>query len=98
VPFSWKSGVWYRLKLEVDGDAKGATIRGKAWPRDEKEPEKWQINFKDPLPTTEGAAALYGYITNAEADAPGSEIYYDNVAITPTSGGGKAGGTPSGSK
>jgi hypothetical protein len=48
------------------------------------------IEFNDPLPTTEGAAALYGYITNAEADNPGSEIYYDDVAITPT-GGGKAG-------
>jgi hypothetical protein len=92
VEFDWKSGVWYRVKLSIEVGDKTATIRGKAWERDQKEPEKWMIDFKDPLPTTEGAAALYGYITNAEAENPGSEIYYDNVVVTPTNGGGKAGG------
>jgi len=87
VPFNWQSGVWYRVKLTVEVGDKGATVRGKAWPREEKEPTNWLIDFKDPLPTTEGAAALYGYITNAEADNAGSEIYYDNVVITPTGGG-----------
>jgi outer membrane protein assembly factor BamB len=90
VEFDWKPGTWYRVKLEVDGGPKGATIRGKAWPRGEKEPEKWMLSFNDPLPTTDGAAALYGYITNAEAENPGSEIYYADVVITPT-GGSKAG-------
>jgi outer membrane protein assembly factor BamB len=84
VEFNWKSGVWYRVKLSIEVGDKTATIRGKAWERDQKEPEKWMIDFKDPLPTPEGAAALYGYITNAEAENPGSEIYYDNVVVTPT--------------
>jgi outer membrane protein assembly factor BamB len=92
IPFDWQSGVWYRVKLSVEVNDKGAVVRGKAWDRTKPEPAKWMIEFKDPLPNKEGAAALYGYITNAEADSPGSEIYYDNVAITPNTGGGKAGG------
>ena len=82
VPFDWKPGAWYRLKLTVDVAENASVVHGKVWPRGETEPEKWTIDFKDPLPNKEGAAALYGYITNAEADDPGSEIYYDNVSVT----------------
>ena len=38
IPFHWKSGTWYRVKLEVAVGAKGAVVRGKVWERDEKEP------------------------------------------------------------
>ena len=85
VPFAYQSGQWYRMKLTVDG----GEVRGKVWPRGTPEPAQWTITFKDPLPNTEGAAALYGYVSNAEANAPGSEIYYDNVAITPNTAGAK---------
>jgi plastocyanin len=91
VPFDWQSGTWYRLKLEVTAGGKGAVIRGKAWDRSKPEPAAWSIQFDDPLPNTEGAAALYGYVPNADAEDPGAEIYYDNVTVTPTAGG-KAGG------
>jgi len=83
-PFHWKSGTWYRLKLTVEVGDKVAVVRGKVWERGQTEPEKWTVEFKDPLPNKEGAAALYGYVTNAEADDPGSEIYYDNVTVTPS--------------
>ncbi len=83
VKYTWKSGVWYRIKLSVEVGEKSAVVRGKVWPKGEAEPEKWTVEFTDPLPNREGAAAIYGYITNADAAAPGSEIYYANVAITP---------------
>jgi outer membrane protein assembly factor BamB len=83
VPFVYQSGTWYRMKLVVEVGEKEAVVRGKVWDRTQPEPEKWTIEYKDPLPNREGAAALYGYVTNAEADAPGSEIYYDNVVIAP---------------
>jgi outer membrane protein assembly factor BamB len=83
-PFHWKSGTWYRLKLTVEVGDKEAVVRGKVWERGQTEPEKWTIEFKDPLPNRDGAAALYGYVTNAEAEDPGSEIYYDNVTVSPT--------------
>jgi hypothetical protein len=83
-PLDWKAGTWYRMKLTVDVAENAAVVHGKVWERGQTEPEKWTIEFKDPLPNKEGAAALYGYVTNAEAEEPGSEIYYDNVSVTPT--------------
>ncbi|HKB02599.1 MAG TPA: PQQ-binding-like beta-propeller repeat protein [Gemmataceae bacterium] len=84
VPFTYQSGTWYRMKLVVEPGEKEAVIRGKVWERGKPEPDKWTVEFRDPLPINEGAAALYGYVTNAEADDPGSEIYFDNVAVTPS--------------
>ncbi|WP_020471222.1 PQQ-binding-like beta-propeller repeat protein [Zavarzinella formosa] len=81
-PFTWKSGQWYRLKLSVEVGEKEAVVKAKVWARGEAEPEKWTLEFTDPLPNREGAAALYGYVTNADKDAPGSEIYYANISIT----------------
>ena len=75
----------YRLKLSVEVSAKEAVIRAKVWDRSQPEPAKWTLEFKDPLPNREGAAALYGYVTNADEKEPGSEIYYDNVSVVPTS-------------
>jgi outer membrane protein assembly factor BamB len=82
--FTWKNNTWYRIKLTVEVGEKEATIRGKIWERAEKEPEKWTMEVKDPRPNREGAAALYGYISNAvDAEQPGAEAYYDNVVVTP---------------
>jgi outer membrane protein assembly factor BamB len=83
-PFEWKSGTWYRLKMTVEVGQKEAVVKCKVWERGQKEPDKWTIEFKDPMPNREGAAGLYGYIQNAEGGNPGSEAYFDNVVITPT--------------
>ncbi len=83
VPFPWKANVWYRIKLTTQiADGKGV-IKGKAWPRDQKEPAEWTIETIDSYPVTEGSAALYGYVRGNSGDVPGTEIYYDNVRITP---------------
>jgi outer membrane protein assembly factor BamB len=84
VPMAYKSGTWYRMKLTVEVGDKEATVRGKVWERGQPEPANWSIEFKDPLPNREGAAALYGYVTNADQDDPGSEAYFDNVSVIPT--------------
>jgi outer membrane protein assembly factor BamB len=81
--FAWKPGVWYRLKLTVTVQGADAVIRGKAWPRDEKEPAEWTVEFTDPMPNREGAPALYGYVTGFIGDDPGNEIFYDHIVITP---------------
>lgn len=80
--FTWKSGTWYHLKLTVEQGEKNAIIKGKIWAKGESEPEKWTVEFNDPQPNREGAAAIYGYITNADATTLGSEIYYANVKIS----------------
>ncbi len=83
INFKWEPGVWYRMKLTTDISGGKGTIRGKAWPRDEKEPSAWSIELNDSNPNTEGSAALYGYVTGNFNNVPGTEIYFDNLKITP---------------
>lgn len=83
VAFDWKSGTWYRLKMTVDFGEKEAVVKCKVWERGQAEPEKWIIEFKDPMPNRNGSAGLYGYIQNGDSTSPGSEAYFDNVVITP---------------
>jgi outer membrane protein assembly factor BamB len=85
VAFAWKPDVWYTMKFTVEpaADGKKATIKGKAWEKGKEEPKEWTVTFEDPAPYTEGAGGLYGYATGIEETVPGTEIYYDNVKITP---------------
>ncbi len=85
--FDWAPKTWYTLKfnVEVDSTGKFATLRGKVWERGKPEPAKWTIEHKDVNPNREGAAGLYGYISNASDNVatPGATIFYDNVSIVP---------------
>jgi outer membrane protein assembly factor BamB len=81
--FNWEPATWYRVKLSVTPKDKTALVQAKVWKRGETEPKEWTVSFEDPSPNVEGAAAVYGYVSNVTADAPGSEIFYDNVTITP---------------
>jgi len=85
VGLDWQPGVWYTTKFMVEQKEKTAVIRGKVWKKGEAEPEKWNIEFEDPSPNREGAAALYGYVSDPQisTETPGSNIYYDNVTISP---------------
>jgi outer membrane protein assembly factor BamB len=76
VPFEWKGGEWYRMKLRVESLPEGRTrARGKVWPRDGAEPEAWTIERIDPIGNRRGAPAIYG-------DAP-NELYFDNIRVMP---------------
>ncbi len=86
--FHWDPNVWYTVKLTVEPKEKTALITAKVWKRGEKEPEKSTIEFEDPNPNRNGAAALYGYVSNITTlddgtVLPGSNIYYDNLTIAP---------------
>ena len=82
VEFTWKKDTWYTLKYTVEvKDGKGV-LKGKVWERGQPEPKDWTITVNDPYPNAEGAAALYGYVSNVTG-VPGSPIYYDNVSVTP---------------
>ncbi len=83
VPFPWKPGTWYTVKATVEVAGGKAVVKGKAWPRGTPEPEKWTLEHTDENPNVEGAAAIYGYVPNASQAVPGSNIYYDNLIITP---------------
>ena len=83
IAWPWKPDVWYHLKLTVEVQGDKALIRGKVWPRDKEEPKDWTLEFEDPTPNREGSPALYGYATGILENAAGTEIYYDNVSVTP---------------
>ena len=84
VPLDWKKDTWYRMKLTVEVGEKTGKVFGKVWEKTQPEPKDWTVEFEDPSPNREGAAALYGYISNIRTSAdPGSNIYYDNVKVTP---------------
>jgi outer membrane protein assembly factor BamB len=78
-PFPLQPKVWYRLKARVDMAADGtATIRAKAWKREEPEPAAWTIEVKHPHGHARGVPGLYGLSTQ-----PAYRVYVDNVEITP---------------
>jgi outer membrane protein assembly factor BamB len=86
--YNWEPNVWYTAKLMVSPREDAGIILAKVWKRDDKEPEKWSIEFEDPSPNKTGAAALFGYISNITTlddgtVQPGSKILYDNVKVTP---------------
>jgi outer membrane protein assembly factor BamB len=88
VPFKWKPKTWYTIKFRaslVDGKA---ILKGKVWPRDDKEPDAWTIEATDKLPNVEGSPGLFGDATNKP------EIYYDNVQVYPNSDTAKTAATP----
>jgi hypothetical protein len=64
-------------------DGKGI-VKGKVWPRDEKEPEAWTLEVTDPVPNEEGSPTVYGFAAGTlDAKNTGSVIYYANVKVTP---------------
>jgi len=74
IDFKFDPDIWYTMKMRVDLVDGKSIVKGKVWPRAEKEPEAWTITMEDPLPNPEGSPGLYGY-------SP-AEIYYDNIKIT----------------
>lgn len=74
MPYEWNPDLWYTMKMQVEYENGKATIKGKIWPREEKEPEGWTLTAVDEMPNKQGSPALYG-------DSAAS-IYFDNVKIT----------------
>jgi hypothetical protein len=74
IAFNFDPDVWYTMKMRVDQAGGKSIVKGKVWPRAEKEPAAWTITMEDALPNPEGSPGFYGY-------SP-VEIYYDNVKIT----------------
>jgi outer membrane protein assembly factor BamB len=80
IPFKWEADKWYRLKLKVSDAGGKALVEGKAWSADAPEPETWNIRVEDQKPNAGGAPGLYG---NSLVTPTKSEIYYDNITLTP---------------
>jgi len=77
VEFKWQPKVWYHLKTRVDVAADGTgVVRGKAWKKDEPEPEAWTIEVKHKTAHQEGSPGLFGFSPQDE------RVYIDNIKVT----------------
>jgi outer membrane protein assembly factor BamB len=76
IPFSWEAGRWYTVKFEARTKGSNAALRGKVWPRGELEPTAWTIEAVHEAGNLQGSPGFFG-------NSKDSEIYIDNVSISP---------------
>lgn len=76
IKFAWKPDTWYTLKFQSENKPDRVILRGKVWPRGEKEPADWTIEAADLTPNTVGSPGLFGNASDAE-------VFIDNISVTP---------------
>jgi hypothetical protein len=84
IAFPFEAKKWYRLKLQVTQEGDKAVARGKAWPVGGDEPKDWMLTLEDPIPNREGNPGLFAVSLVGQFK---SEVYYDNILVTPNAGG-----------
>ena len=76
--FKWSPNTWYRLKSRVDLNPDGsATVRAKAWKREEPEPEKWTLEVPHRTAHQTGSPGLFGF------SPQDMRVYVDNIEVIP---------------
>lgn len=74
VPFQWNYDTWYTMKFQASVEEGKAVLRGKVWPKGEKEPDEWAIEAVDDAPNVIGSPGLFG-------NAQDAEIFLDNIEV-----------------
>jgi hypothetical protein len=82
IPFAWKPETWYTIKFQSSNEAGKAVLRGKVWPRDEKEPREWSIEAADETPNVVGSPGLFGNSGDAEISIDNVKVTANNVPAT----------------
>lgn len=75
IDFPWQPNKWYTMKFRAAVEGKQALLKGKVWPRDEKEPEEWSVIATDDSPNLSGSPGLFG-------NAKDAELFLDNIHVT----------------
>ncbi len=77
--FQWKPNIWYHLKIELTQVDKGLTVRAKAWPQVEREPDHWLLTLTSTVGEVPGyGAGFFGHIYGE------SQIFADNLWLRST--------------
>ena len=77
-PLALAPNVWYHLKTRVDVAADGSgTVRAKAWPKDQPEPDAWSIEVPHKTAHTHGAPGIYSLSPQEQ------RAWIDNIVVTP---------------
>lgn len=80
-PWSWQSGKWTFLKIQVDKTPAGEQIKGKAWTEGTPEPSDWMITVEDKEALPAGRALLSA---SPFAETP---IRFDDLSVAPVNAG-----------
>jgi outer membrane protein assembly factor BamB len=74
IPFDYQPDQWYTLKFASESRGGSVTLRGKVWPRGQKEPANWTIEATDDTGNLTGSPGMFGNASDAE-------ILIDNVSV-----------------
>jgi hypothetical protein len=84
-PFSWPSGRWVQLRLQLRKLPQGGyQIEGKAWPQtdgSDQEPDRWTVTIEEKAEPAPGRAGLWG------SPFSGTPIRFDDLVVTRVSAG-----------
>jgi hypothetical protein len=83
IEYPWEGDKWYSTKLSFDATNGRGLVKAKVWPRGENEPDSWTLTMDDPTPNSGGSPGLYAYSVGITSNSKGTEVLFDNVAITP---------------
>jgi hypothetical protein len=79
--WTWKSGVWTALRLEILKIKEGEwQVRGKVWDAAGSEPADWSVQFTSQEAPPAGRASVWG------SPFAGTPIRYDDLAVSGTPG------------
>ena len=73
VPFTWQSGSWTWLRLNMSRQGTGWLIEGRAWAEGAQPPAEAQIRWEAPTELTPGRAAIWG------SPYSGTPIRFDDI-------------------
>jgi hypothetical protein len=74
-PYEIDKQEWYTLKMRTEPREDDILVQGKVWPRGQREPNEWTLEFVDPAPNKNGSPGLFG-------NAKDAEIFVDNIHVT----------------
>ena len=74
-PYQWRGETWTAMRLEVVRRQDRWEVRGKAWPRDQPEPDSWPLTHRAEVRLFSGQASLWGIPYS------GLPIRFDNLAV-----------------
>lgn len=77
VPFTWKSGEWTALRIQVREAGGKWIVEGKAWPADAAEPADWTIKYEAADAPPQGKAGVWGNPFS------GTPIRFDDLVVAP---------------
>ena len=79
VPYTWDSGTWTRMRLQVRKTGEGQwQIEGKAWKDGSAEPAKWIIGHTIDMAPVAGRAGIWG------TPYSGTPIRFDDLVVSKT--------------